>query len=189
MLPDFAMKTFSQSLRLLLVLTVITGLLYPLAVWAVGRTFFRDRAEGSLVHRHGQLVGSRLLAQKTTDAHYVWPRPSAGDYATVASGASHLTWTSTKLAAAINERQSALGHAPVPADLLTTSGSGLDPELSPAAIHIQLDRVALARGLTADQRNALDELVAENTEGGQLTPMRVNVLRLNLALDARFPLR
>lgn len=184
------MKTTLAALRLLVVLTLLTGLAYPLAVWALGRAFFRDAAEGSLLLRDGRLVGSALLAQKNSDPRYFWPRPSAGDYATVASGASNQAWTSAALAKAIAERRAALAPSvadEIPAELLTASGSGLDPELSPAAVRFQVDRVAAARHLTPAQRNALVELVARSVEGGQLSPARVNVLRLNLALDTAFP--
>jgi K+-transporting ATPase ATPase C chain len=224
------MKTLLSSLRLLVVLTVLTGGLYPLAVWSVGRLAFRDRAEGSLVVRDGIVVGSALLAQKTTDPRYFSPRPSAGDYATVASGASNLAWTSSKLAVAVTERRAALvrlfhtpndnwrqsanwsrsdpaavgerttarspwlheisglgGTADLPADFLTASGSGLDPELSPAAVRLQAARVAAARKLTPAQQHALDGLIARQVEGGQFSPDRINVLRLNLALDSALP--
>jgi len=182
------MKTLTISLRLLTVLTVLTGLLYPLGVWLVGHAFFPDAAEGSRLHRDGQLVGSALLAQKTTDPRYVWPRPSAGDYATVASGASNLAWTSAKLAATVAERRTALGPGTAgPADLVTASGSGLDPDLSPAAVLVQLPRIGRARQLSAGQQHALAELVAKSTETGHLGPARVNVLRLNLALDTFSP--
>lgn len=181
------MKTVLCSLRLLAVLTVLTGLLYPLAVWAVGRAVFRDAAEGSLLVRDGHLVGSCLLAQKTNDPRYFRPRPSAGDYATVASGASNLAWSSAKLAAAIAERREDHGGGDIPADLLTASGSGLDPHLGPAAVAVQADRVSAARKLTPAQRHALDELIAGQVEGGQFGPARINVLLLNLALDKAFP--
>ena len=181
------MKTVLCSLRLLAVLTVLTGLLYPLAVWAVGRAVFRNAAEGSLLVRDGHLVGSALLAQKTTDPRYFRPRPSAGDYATVFSGASNLAWSSARLAAAIAERRAAAGGGDIPADLLTASGSGLDPHLSPAAVAVQAGRVAAARKLTPGQRHALDELIARHVEGGQFGPARINVLLLNLALDNAFP--
>ncbi len=182
------MKTVLQSLRLLAVLTLLTGLLYPLAVWAVGRAFFRAAAEGSLLQRDGRLVGSALLAQQTTDPRYFWPRPSAGDYATVASGASNQAWSSAKLTASIAERRAALGGAAdLPADLLTASGSGLDPHLTPAAVRVQAARVAGARKLTPRQRHALDELIAQHIEGGQISPARVNILQLNLDLDVALP--
>jgi len=180
------MKTFLSSVRLLIALTVLTGVLYPLAVWAVGHIAWRDAAEGSLLRRDGNLVGSGLLAQKTSDPRYFWPRPSAGDYATVASGASNLAWTNAKLIAAVAERRANAG-AQMPSELLTASGSGLDPDLSPAAVRSQAARVGAARRLTADQQNRLDDLVAAQVEGGQITPARINVLKLNLVLDAAFP--
>lgn len=182
------MKTFLQSLRLLAVLTVFTGLLYPLAVWAVGRTLFRHQAGGSLLVRDGKPIGSALLAQKTEDPRYFWPRPSAGNYATVASGASNQGWSSASLAGAMAGRRAVHGDAAhLPTDLLTASGSGLDPHLSPAAILSQAPRIAHARRLDAAQQVALNELVARLTEGGQISPARVNVLLLNLALDTAFP--
>ena len=182
------MKIFIQSLRVLLVLTLLTGLAYPLGVWAVGRAFFRDQAEGSLLTRDGKLVGSALLAQKTDDARYFAARPSAGDYATVASGASNQAWTSAKLAASIAERRAAFGGGDnVPADLLTASGSGLDPHLSVEAVLFQADTIAAARRLSSDQRHALDELIARHVEGGKIGPALINILQLNLALDRTFP--
>jgi K+-transporting ATPase ATPase C chain len=177
------MKTLITSVRLLAVLTLLTGALYPFGVWAVGQVAFRHRAEGSLVLRDGRVVGSELLAQKTADPRYFQPRPSAADFATVASGAGNQAWTSAKLAAAIEERRTAAGGGDVPADLLTASGSGLDPHLSPEGVRAQLERVAKARGFDATRREALAGLVARLTEGGGLSPSRVNVLRLNLALD------
>ncbi len=181
------MKTFLSSLRILAVLTLLTGLLYPLAVWAVGHVFWPDAAEGSLLRQNGRLVGSALLAQKTSDARYFWPRPSAGDYATVASGASNLAWTSAKLAGAVAERRAQAGGGDVPMDLLTASGSGLDPDISPEAVRAQLPRIILARGLAAGQQHALDDLIARHLEGGHISPARFNVLRLNLDLDTAFP--
>lgn len=180
------MKTLLSAFRLLCVLTALTGVIYPVAVWSVGRLAWHDAAEGSLLRRDGRLVGSSLLAQKTSDPRYFWPRPSAGDYATVASGASNLAWTSAKLAAAVAGRRVGSGTEAAP-DMLTTSGSGLDPELSLLAIRSQLSRVAAARHLTANQQNKLDDLVAGQVKGGQITPARINVLKLNLALDAAFP--
>lgn len=171
------MKTFITALRLLAVLTLCTGVIYPALVWGIGQSAFHDRAEGSLVKRDGQIVGSELIAQKMEDPKYFWARPSAGDFATVASGASNVAWTSAKLA----ERVKASPDAP--ADLVTTSGSGLDPDLSPVAVRSQLERVAAARGWNAAQRARCEQLVESLTEGGQFGPQHVNVLRLNLAID------
>lgn len=182
------MITLLASLRVLVVFTVLTGGLYPLLVWAVGQAAFRAQAEGSLVEQHGRVVGSTLLAQKTASPRYFAPRPSAADFATVASGASSQSWTNSKFAAALAERRTAFAFAvDVPADLLTASASGLDPELSPAAVRLQAERVAAARNLDAAQRRQLDELIAAHTSGGQLSPARVNLLQLNLALDAALP--
>jgi K+-transporting ATPase ATPase C chain len=183
------MKTLSSSLRLLLVLTLVTGVAYPLLVWAVGQACFHHQAEGSLVVRGNTAIGSALLAQDTAgNPRYFQPRPSAAGYATVPSGAGNQAWTSGALAKTIAARRAAYpSDVAVPAELLTASGSGLDPDLSPTAIRLQLERVASARRLSSGQRAALDELVAQLTVGGQLTPARINVLALNLALDARFP--
>jgi K+-transporting ATPase ATPase C chain len=181
------MKDIIRALRLLAVLTLLTGGIYPFAVWAMGRAWFRSQAEGSLVIRDGQVIGSALLAQKTASPRYFQPRPSAGDYATVASVASNQAWTSRQLVAEVNQRRAFWGNATVPGDLLTASGSGLDPDLSLAAVQLQASRVAAARHLDPSQRAALDELIARLAEGGQFAPRRINVLRLNLALDHTFP--
>ncbi len=176
------MKTFLTSLRVLFVLTLLTGGLYPLAVWAIGQAAFKHQAEGSVILRDGKTVGSELLAQKFVNERYFWSRPSAGDFATVASGASNQAWTSARLAADVAARRAAFpAGASVPADLLTASGSGLDPHLGPASVRLQIERVARARHLAPGQ---LDALVGRLTEsGGVLGGDRINILLLNLALD------
>jgi K+-transporting ATPase ATPase C chain len=188
------MKTFFSAIRLLAVLTLVTGALYPLAVWATGRVFFREAAEGSPLTHDNRIVGSSLLAQKNPAPRYFQPRPSAGDYATVASGASNQAWTSAKLAAstqtaatdfrAFNQLASSTG---LPSDAVTTSGGGLDPHISLDNARLQLPRVARARSLTTAQLISLESLLTTHTEGGRFTPARVNVLRLNLALDNTLP--
>lgn len=184
------MKILLPACRLLLVLTVLTGVAYPFVVWAAGQTLAPGAARGSLLRRDGRVVGSALLAQPPAGPRYFAPRPSAGDYATVASAASNQAWTSAALASAVARRRAAWGGGDdVPAELLTASGSGLDPHLSPEAVAFQAGRVAAARGLDAAGRAALHELIARHTEGGQLGPNRVNVLQLNLALDEAFPER
>jgi K+-transporting ATPase ATPase C chain len=172
------MKTILESLRVLLVLTVLTGIAYPLVVTAIARVAFKDQATGS-VGPHG----SKLLAQKTESAKYFWPRPSAGDFATVAGGASNKGPTSADLAKAIGERRARFGED-APAELLTASGSGLDPHLSPSAAKYQAARVATARQLPLDQVNALIDRVTEGPQFGFLGEHRVNVLLLNRALDS-----
>lgn len=163
------MKTILQSLRVLLVLTVLTGFAYPLVVTGIALAFQQRPAE--------------LLAQKTESPRYFWPRPSAGDYATVPSGASNKDPTSADLAKAIAERREKFG-ADAPAELLTASGSGLDPHLSPAAAKYQAPRVAAARRLPVEKVNALIERLTEGPQLGFLGEPRVNVLALNRALDA-----
>ena len=174
------MKTCLQALRLLVACTLLLGVLYPALVWGIGRAAFPEQAAGSLLtDASGRVVGSALLAQKTEDARHVHPRPSAADYATVASGASNLAWTSQKL----RDRITAAHAAGLPAALATTSGSGLDPHLPPEAALAQLDRVAAARGWDAAARATAETWIAAHTEGGMISPPYVNVLRLNLALD------
>lgn len=174
------MKTLLSTARLLAVFTLLLGVAYPALVWSVAHLAFADQASGSLVARSdGTLVGSALLAQKNEDPRYIWARPSAAVYATVASGASNLAWTSRKLRERI-EQVSATG---VPAVLTTTSGSGLDPHLPPEAARAQLDRVAAARGWNNEARARAGAWIADHEEGGIIAPRYINVLLLNLALD------
>jgi potassium-transporting ATPase KdpC subunit len=185
------MKTFFTALRLFAFLAVLTGVLYPLAVTALALVAFSAKANGSVVtNSAGAPTGSALLAQKTESLRYFWPRPSAGDYGTVASGASNAAPTSAKLQAAVAERGAALriAHglapdAPVPADLLFASGSGLDPHISPAAATFQAARVAAARNVPLATITAA--ITARTESGGLLGEDRVNVLLLNLALDQK----
>ncbi|MGE3728183.1 MAG: potassium-transporting ATPase subunit KdpC [Candidatus Sericytochromatia bacterium] len=190
------MHEFKIALRSLFALTLLTGVAYPLLVTGLGQLANAEAVQGSLIKRGEQVVGSRWLAQSFQQTGYFWPRPSAGDYATVASGASNKGPTSKDLLDTINARKAALlkAHALpsdtlVPPELLMASGSGLDPDLSPAAVQFQVKRVAEARGL---QVQALAPLIQAATEGPQLGLLgasRVNVLALNLALDSQFPLK
>jgi K+-transporting ATPase ATPase C chain len=193
------MNTLIQSFRLLAVLSVLTGVVYPATVTLVARLAFPGRAGGSLVEREGRVIGSELLAQRFVGPTYFWPRPSAGDsgtnLATVASLASQLGPTSADLRKTVAERAAALRSAhglppdaAVPADLLFASGSGLDPHVSPAAARFQVRRVASARGWDEARTRELEALVERSVEApqfGLFGEPRVNVLRLNLALDAR----
>jgi potassium-transporting ATPase KdpC subunit len=184
------MKLFIQSILLTIVFTVLTGILYPLVITGIAQIAFRDQANGSLIVRDGKVVGSELLAQQFTGDKYFWPRPSAGGYATVPSGASNLGPTSQALqsnvtanAAAFRTGNKMAADAPVPADMVFTSASGLDPHISPEAARLQIARVAAARGIGADQVKALVEKFVESPQWGIFGEERVNVLRLNLALD------
>ena len=179
------------ALRFFLTLTLLTGVVYPLAVTGVAQTLFAWHAGGSLVRVDGRVAGSDLLGQKFSAARYFWPRPSSVDYATIPSGASNLGWTSAQLKKAVAERRAGLeaagGSQTIPAELLFASASGLDPHISPEAALYQLDRVATARGFDADRRQKLLALIGQKTEApswGFLGEPRINVLQLNLALDS-----
>ena len=186
-------RLLRQSLTLLLLMTVITGVLYPLAATGLARLIFPRQANGSLIVKHGKPVGSALIGQSFTDPKYFWGRPSATSpeaYNAGVSSGSNLGPTNPALADAVKQRIAALRAAdpgndtPVPVDLVTASASGLDPEISPAAAQYQLARVAKARGLGTAQVQALLDEYTRGRQFGVLGEPRVNVLQLNLALDA-----
>jgi potassium-transporting ATPase KdpC subunit len=184
------------ALRVTLLTLVLTGLLYPLAVTGLALLLFPGRAQGSwLADGRGQVVGSELLAQGFSAPSYFQPRPSAAGssgYDATASGASNLGPTSKKLrdgAADVLKKLEADNPAaprPVPAELVTASGSGLDPHLSPQAALWQARRVAAARGLSEERVRAVVAAHTEERTFGFLGEPRVNVLSLNLALDRQF---
>ncbi len=176
------MKTTLQAFRLFLLLTLLTGIGYPLTVTALARIFFPKQASGSLIFRDGKPVGSSLLAQKFESPRYFWPRPSTADYATVPSGASNLGPTSGALRKAISERRLKFG-SDAPAEMLTASGSGLDPHISPQAAARQIVRVATARNLDGARLAGLVSELTEPPQWGVFGEPRVNVLALNLRLD------
>ncbi len=192
-------KLTLQSIRQTVVWTVACGVLYPCAITVFAQLAFRPQADGSLVERNGRLVGSALLAQPFTDPGYFWPRPSAAGYGTGptgitgSSGSNHGP-TSAQLQSDVRANVKALREAhklpdsaPVPADLVYASGSGLDPHISPAAARFQVARVAAARGAGEPAIRALVEKAIEPPQWGFLGEARVNVLLLNLALDDQFP--
>jgi K+-transporting ATPase ATPase C chain len=186
------LQTTFQAFRALLVLTVITGVAYPLLVTGVAQGLFPEAANGSLIREGDRVLGSRLVGQPFSDAKYFWGRGSATGpmpYNGAASSGSNQGPLNPALKEAVEGRVKALRDAggpadrPIPVDLVTASGSGLDPHISPAAAAYQAERVAKARGLPEARVN---ELVAQHTEGRQLGLLgepRVNVLALNLALD------
>lgn len=181
------------ALMILLILILITGLLYPLTVSGLAQLFFPHQANGSLIKRENKIVGSELIGQYFDAPRYFWGRPSATapfPYNAAASAGSNLGPTNPALDNAVKVRIAALkasdpdNHIPLPVDLATASGSGLDPHISPAAAAYQAQRVARVRGL---DEAVVRRLVAQHTEGRQfgfLGERRVNVLALNLALDA-----
>lgn len=187
------MKTSLRPMLVLFVaLTVLTGVLYPLAVTAIGQAVFPRQANGSLIERDGKVVGSALIGQQFDAPRYFWGRLSAttpNPYNAGSSGGSNLGPTNPALVDEVKARIAALQAADpdnqeaVPVDLVTSSASGLDPEISPAAAAYQVARVARARGLPVAR---VEALVAQATSGrqfGLLGEPRVNVLKLNLALD------
>jgi len=194
------LKELKPALVLLLIMTLVTGAIYPLVVTGIAQVLFPRQANGSLIERDGKpakdgarAVGSELIGQPFSDPRHFWGRSSATSpypYNASASSGSNQGPLNPALADAVKDRIKALrdadpgNTAPVPVDLVTASGSGLDPHISPAAAEYQVARVAKARGLDPQKVRAL---VAESTEGRQLGFLgepRVNVLRLNLALGA-----
>lgn len=174
-------------------LSVLTGLAYPLALTGLARVLFPRQAAGSLILQHGCVIGSSLIGQSFTAPGDFWGRPSATQpvpYDGAASGASNLAPSAPALAEAVQARIAVLRAAdpsatgPVPGDLVTASGSGLDPDISPAAAYFQVPRVARARGLDPAKVRALVASHVQQPEFGVLGEPRVNVLDLNLALDA-----
>jgi K+-transporting ATPase ATPase C chain len=189
------LKQLVSAFRITLVLTILTGLLYPGAVTALSQLLFRQQANGSLIEKDGRIVGSALIGQAFTRPEYFHPRPSAAGsdgYDASASSGSNLGPTSRKLIDRIQAdvekfRKENPGYqGPIPADIVTASGSGLDPHISPASAQAQAFRVAKARGVSVDQVNRLIAQYTETPTLGFLGDARVNVLQLNLALDRYF---
>ena len=186
-------RDIRRAIVSLLVLTVLFGGVFPVAVWAVAQTAFKDRANGSLVVRDGAVVGSSLLAQGFTSERYFHPRRSAVDYSASGSGASNLGPNSRDLADAVRTRIAAvsategIAATAVPADLVTTSASGLDPDISEAGALAQVDRVARVRGLDPAAVRQLVKKRLDSPTLGLLGTTRLNVLGLNLALDRLQP--
>jgi K+-transporting ATPase ATPase C chain len=186
-------KNLITSILMTIVTTVLLGIIYPLVVTALAQTLFRDKANGQLISRNGTIVGSRIIGQPFVSENYFHSRPSAAGsgYDAANSGASNLGPTNhvliDRVHTSVAEYQSQNPGQLVPVDLVTTSGSGLDPHITPAAAAFQIPRVAKARGLSESQ---LRSLVARHTEGRQfgfLGEPRVNVLELNLELDSIAP--
>jgi potassium-transporting ATPase KdpC subunit len=185
---------FRPLIVIFAVLAVITGLVYPAVMTAFGQAVFHRQANGSLVEVDGKVVGSALIGQQFDAPQYFWGRLSAtspNPYNATSSGASNLGPTNPALADELKGRIAALKAAgtdvlqPIPVDLVTSSGSGLDPEISPAAAAYQVERVAKARHLNASDVQALVDRYTSGRQFGLLGEPRVNVLKLNLALDGK----
>ena len=188
----------APAFRLMLILTVLTGLVYPGVVTGLCQILFPRRANGSLVKMDGRVVGSSLIGQSFTRPEYFHPRPSAAGndgYDPTASGGSNYGPTSQKLIDRVKasveqfRKENPEYTGPIPADLLTASGSGLDPEISPAAAEAQAARIAKARHTTVEQVRRLITIHTTAPNLALLGEPRVNVLELNLALDNQFPYR
>lgn len=186
------LRSFYTCVAIYVILCLVVGGLYPLLVTLVAQTAFPVQAGGSLLVVDGRVIGSSLIGQEFARPEYFWPRPSAASYDAASSSASNLGPTNPRLLADVTARARALGASrgsPVPIDLVTSSASGLDPHITPAAALYQVPRVAQARGLSPQM---LEQLVATSIEErtfGLLGERRVNVLHLNRALDAASPVK
>ena len=182
-------RQLRYAIGFVVLLTVLTGVIYPLTVTGLAQALFRDRANGSLISDNGEVVGSELIGQPFSDPRYFWGRLSATEYDAAASSGSNYGPTNPALLEAIQARIDALkavdpdNQEPIPVDLVTASGSGLDPHISIAAAQYQVPRVARYRGLSEDEVSALVDRFTEGRQFGILGEPRVNVLKLNLALD------
>lgn len=183
------MKALIISIRYTLITTLLLGIAYPLAVTGFAHLVFRDKADGQLISRNGQIIGSKIIGQNFSSDRYFHSRPSAAGngYDATASGGSNLAASSQKLVSRIQgdvaKYQQNGNSQPVPIDLVTASGSGLDPDISPAAALFQVRRVAEVRGIPEDSVRNLVQAHIEPRQFGVLGEPRVNVLELNLALD------
>jgi potassium-transporting ATPase KdpC subunit len=182
-------KHLITSFLMTIATTILLGLIYPLVVYGLAQVLFRDKANGQIIHRNGEAIGSRIIAQPFTGAKYFHPRPSAAGngYDAANSGGTNLAPTNQKLIDRVRADAAILQQEnpklPVPVDLITTSASGLDPEISPAAAEFQVPRIARERGLSESEVRDLVQKHTSQRDLGLLGEPRVNVLELNLALD------
>jgi potassium-transporting ATPase KdpC subunit len=181
------------ALKILLVFTILTGIIYPVFMTGLAQLVFPYQANGSLIKKDGKIIGSELIGQKFDSCIYFWSRPSATDYNPIPSGASNYGPTSDKLKKQFNERRTAFGIKnnitdvnAIPLEMLCASASGLDPHISPNAALMQVERIAKARGFNKVQKQNLVQCINKLTEAPQFSCLgkeRINVLCLNLELD------
>jgi K+-transporting ATPase ATPase C chain len=181
------------ALKFLLVMTILTGIIYPLLMTGVAQLSFPSKANGSLVMKDGKIIGSELIGQKFDSTIYFWSRPSAIGYNPVPSGASNYGPTSDTLKKQVTARRilfatknSMMDITAIPKEMIFASGSGLDPDISPEAAFLQSERVATARNFNGTQKQKLRQLITDKTEGPQFFLFgepRINVFELNLAVD------
>lgn len=181
----------SIAVRLFLLMTLVTGVIYPVVITVIGQTVFSQQANGSIIKKDSTAVGSLLIAQNSPDSSYFQPRPSAGNYGTVPSSASNLAISNGILLDSVHQRAALWSKTigEVPADLLFSSGSGLDPHISPEAALLQVDRIARIRGLSSDETKELRTMIISHMEKPQFGVFgnrRVNVLRLNIDVKEMF---
>ena len=188
-------KNILIAIWMTLATTVLLGIVYPIVVTGLAQILFPRQANGELIRANGKIIGSRLIGQPFTSRGYFYSRPSAAGtagYDPTASGGSNLGPTNKSLldrvSAQVNTLQPENPDTPIPADLVTTSGSGLDPDISPAAAQFQVPRVAQERGISEDEVRALVKKHTQGRQLGFLGEPRVNVLELNLDLNAHHPL-
>jgi potassium-transporting ATPase KdpC subunit len=188
------MKMIMRAFLVILGLTIITGIVYPLTVTLIAQIFFKDQSNGSLLVKNGKIVGSRLIGQSFANPRYFWPRPSATGYNTLPSGGSNLSPASNALKDSVIQRKVAFQqsnsigqNSPVPLEMLFASGSGLDPEISEQSALLQAGRIATARGMNENQAKKLTEIISRYSQKGAwgiFRRDRVNTVLLNCALDS-----
>jgi K+-transporting ATPase ATPase C chain len=186
-------KQISIALKFLIVITLLTGLVYPLLLTGIAQVVFPEQANGSIIMKDGKIMGSKLIGQKFDSSAYFWSRPSTIDYNPIPSGASNFGPTSSKLLSLVNERRNTFitgnylkDSAIIPGEMLFASGSGLDPHTSLDAVLLQANRIATVRHFNSSQKQNLDDLIRQNTERRQygiLGEERVNIVLLNSGLD------
>lgn len=186
-------KQFLIAIKFLAVMTIITGITYPIFVTVIAQIAFRDKANGSLITKNGKIIGSRLIGQNFNNSRYFWPRPSSCDYNPLQSAGSNLGPTSEKLKVLVEKRRASFIKAngikdsiQIPSEMLFASGSGLDPDISPEAAILQANRIENERNFNKAQYHQLIRIIHKMTEKPQFFMFgeeKINVFRLNLELD------